>query len=557
MISTLNAVSRNRSERKLFLIPFVGVLFFTLIASVVLEWVLRTWYLEKTNGDLHQVIKTTMNSVERLGANADDMQIIVESVALVMPNYRITVTDLDGKIVGDSMLEDLAQNSLTINDDTAEEIAKAKIAGEASVIRHSILMDSEVLFIAQRVRSGNFNGIIRVGMRTKEYSSAVKELRYLLMGLAFVALIFMAILVTMFVRYLNSSLKEEQLLLESRVEERTQDILLLHRLTNMLAACQSLEEVQGVVEDIVPRIIGTINCSVSLVNASRNLVEKKIDWSGDWPGEEVFSPHDCWALRKGKHHFSHDEYSSQACHHMADCKDNTLCIPLLAHGNAIGLLHMIVGKEFDPADNDLAFTIAEHLGLALANLDMQERLRQQATRDPLTGLYNRRHFEESLEKEFSRSQRHNESCALLMLDIDHFKRFNDNFGHDAGDYVLKTVGQLLKDSIRTEDIACRLGGEEIAIVLPKTNASEALRCAEKIRQLIADKHYQLNNITLGTVTVSTGLAIYPQHGTQAEAIVKAADIALYQAKENGRNRVEAFEDAKDGKNISLVKQDSA
>lgn len=146
----------------------------------------------------------------------------------------------------------------------------------------------------------------------------------------------------------------------------------------------------------------------------------------------------------------------------------TMCIPLTAHGNTIGMLHLCLDGTDALADDTkrLAFTIAEHLGLALANLRLQEKLRSQAMRDPLTGLFNRRYFEEAFEKELSEASHKNTPISLLMLDLDHFKRFNDNFGHDAGDYALKEVANLLIREVDEEHIVCRLGGEELAIIAP-------------------------------------------------------------------------------------------
>ncbi|WP_096087059.1 sensor domain-containing diguanylate cyclase [Agaribacterium haliotis] len=542
---TLFSPSSSPSRRSIFLFPFVGVLAFTLIASASLELILRHWYADRTDKDMRQLMATTIDTLRRIGTDDYEIAVAVDSLGLAAPKYRLTISTADGRIIADSVL---SEEGLEPGDSLAKskEYLALQHSNEVRLSRYSAAADGEMLFLIKRFQVDNFKGLIRIGMQTAEFNGAIFELRLLLGGLALVALLSMAGLVSMFSRYINALMSREQSFLESRVEQRTRDILLLHRLTNMLAACQNLTEVQNVVEDIVPRIIGNTNCSVSLVNASRNLVEKKIDWGGEWPGDDIFNPDDCWALRKGKLHFSHDELSAQSCPHMGQCEQTTLCIPLLAHGNAIGLLHMMPGKDTSARIQDMTMTIAEHLGLALANLDMQERLRQQATRDALTGLYNRRHFEESLDKELSRSQRHHEPCGLLMIDIDHFKSFNDTFGHDAGDYVLKSLSLLLKDAVRNEDTVCRLGGEEIAVILPKANINDAIACADKLCRVIAGNHFQLNSTALGSVTISIGLSIYPIHAHSSEGLIKSADIALYDAKANGRNRFEVASISEDG-----------
>lgn len=182
--------------------------------------------------------------------------------------------------------------------------------------------------------------------------------------------------------------------------------------------------------------------------------------------------------------------------------------------------------------------MSEQVGLALANLRLREALRYQSIRDPLTGLFNRRFLDEWLDRELHRAAREETALALLMLDLDHFKRFNDSFGHDGGDAVLREVGKVLQEELRSGDIACRLGGEELAVVAPGTTAAGATILAERIRQRVESLLVVANGQSLGGVTVSIGIAAFPNDGQVAENLMRAADHALYSAKGNGRNRVE-------------------
>jgi len=218
--------------------------------------------------------------------------------------------------------------------------------------------------------------------------------------------------------------------------------------------------------------------------------------------------------------------------------DQSLCIPLIAHGNTIGMMHLYLGKQsqLDEELMQLAFTVAEHLGLALANLNLQEKLREQAVRDPLTGLHNRRYLEESIGHELMRAKRHNQKMSVLMLDMDHFKRFNDTFGHDAGDYVLKTLATLLTNCMRSEDIVCRIGGEELAVLLPHTDAVAAVEVGGKLCEQVRDMHLKFNDTPLGKLTLSVGAATFPVDAEEADALLKLADTALYAAKSNGRDQ---------------------
>ncbi|MGF1740430.1 sensor domain-containing diguanylate cyclase [Vibrio profundum] len=206
-------------------------------------------------------------------------------------------------------------------------------------------------------------------------------------------------------------------------------------------------------EDIIPRLLGDLNGCVAIMRESRNQMEVQLDWGGEWPANKMYAPHECWALRKGKHHLSHDLYHYLPCAHMAgQDKGQTLCVPLTAHGNTVGMFHIHFdnGEEFVSGETkQLALTIAEHLGLALANLSLQEKLRAQALSDPLTGLYNRRYFEEAMDSAWLHAEKYQKPLSIIMLDLDHFKRFNDNFGHDAGDYVLKEVSSLLKKMVES------------------------------------------------------------------------------------------------------------
>jgi diguanylate cyclase (GGDEF)-like protein len=175
--------------------------------------------------------------------------------------------------------------------------------------------------------------------------------------------------------------------------------------------------------------------------------------------------------------------------------------------------------------------------LALASLRLRQGLREQATRDPLTNLFNRRHMEASLERELRRAERRQRPLGIILLDLDHFKRTNDTLGHDAGDQLLRAVGRFLQTHIRGEDLACRYGGEEFLLILTDSALEDTRRRAEQLREGIKALQAEHDGRPLGPVTASLGVAVFPEHGLTAEAVVRAADVALYQAKADGRDRV--------------------
>jgi diguanylate cyclase (GGDEF)-like protein len=181
--------------------------------------------------------------------------------------------------------------------------------------------------------------------------------------------------------------------------------------------------------------------------------------------------------------------------------------------------------------------IAGEVGLALANLRLRDSLRQQSIRDPLTNLFNRRYMEESFDRELQRAERKGTPIGVLVIDVDHFKDFNDSFGHDAGDALLCELGAALKGSVRGEDIACRYGGEEFVVILPDADTADSLQRAEALRSKAKGLVVHHAERSLRTVTLSIGVACYPEHGGDARTLIQVADRALYRAKSAGRDRV--------------------
>jgi len=179
----------------------------------------------------------------------------------------------------------------------------------------------------------------------------------------------------------------------------------------------------------------------------------------------------------------------------------------------------------------------ERLSGQLAEImSLRDQLREQVVRDPLTGLFNRRYLEEMLETEISRARRSGRPLSAVILDVDHLKRINDSHGHLGGDEALKAVASLLVARVRSGDVVCRYGGDELVLILPDMSLATVLDRAETWRQAVGDLDLLING-KLERLTISLGVATYPQHGHEREALLHAADQALYEAKVTGRNRV--------------------
>ncbi len=232
------------------------------------------------------------------------------------------------------------------------------------------------------------------------------------------------------------------------------------------------------------------------------------------------------------------------CAHITENgKKGYVCMPLAAQGETLGILHLCEPNAAERPQwlaerQQILRGVVDTLALALANLRLRETLRQQSIRDPNTGLFNRRYLEETSSRELRRMERSAQPLTILMLDVDHFKQFNDTFGrHEAGDLVLKQVAATLIEHARESDVVSRYGGEEFAIVMPGCSLEEGAERAEALRQAIRQLHLTHRGRTLGTVTVSFGVAAYPEHGSGWAEITNAADHALYDAKGEGRDRV--------------------
>ena len=268
---------------------------------------------------------------------------------------------------------------------------------------------------------------------------------------------------------------------------------------------------------------------------------------GELPSaERMFAPDDCWALRRGQTHLLSKDQDGPRCLHLPNpLPAVSYCLPMQAQGETLGVLHVQSQHEenLDEAKRQLAYTVVEQAGMALSNLKLREALREQSIRDPLTGLYNRRYMEEVLKQQLSRVTRQLHPLGIIMIDIDHFKRFNDTYGHAAGDALLRELGQLLQSNIRGEDIACRYGGEEFTLIMPDASLEIAQRRAEHLRQEAEQLRLQEAGRSHEGITLSMGVAIYPQHGRTIETVLRAADAALYRAKQEGRDRVVVAERA--------------
>ena len=333
------------------------------------------------------------------------------------------------------------------------------------------------------------------------------------------------------------------------LEQHNTKMILLNEMGDLLQSCSTAEEAYTIIGQLGQRLFQEESGALYMINNSKNIVETAVVWGPHPPEQDLFTLDECWALRRGRVHLLNESGLELPCPHLKGRPLlAALCIPMTAQGEIMGILHLQsistpsnqLGWE-KAAISEIQLQLAEAMSgtvaLALANLKLRTSLFHQSIRDPLTDLFNRRYLEETLEREIHRAARLQRCVAVIMLDIDHFKQFNDTFGHEAGDALLRELGVFLKKQIRGGDFACRYGGEEFALIFPEVSLKDIRQRTEKLREEIKNLSVQYNGRTLESITLSLGVALFPDHGTTGKILLQAADAALYEAKHNGRDRV--------------------
>lgn len=315
---------------------------------------------------------------------------------------------------------------------------------------------------------------------------------------------------------------------------------LLARMTQRLQGCENFDDVINVAELFAPNIAPGIAGRLYVFDRDPWQMRCVAQWLSPADDEATFHPDACWAVRRGQSHPPVNGEPDVACYHLPDSQaESALCVPLIAQGEAIGLLSFQnITPENAPARAYLEL-MAEALGLALANQRLRDALLEKALFDPLTGLRNRHHLEDTLHTQMTQAMRNGEPLSCMMIDIDHFKSINDRFGHEAGDQVIKNVATIVQRAAHDGGLAFRYGGEEFLVLLPGAGEAEAHACAQKIYNGVHALSLRYGLTEIGPVDVSIGIASYPEHA-QSDNLLRAADVALYRAKELGRSRIVSF-----------------
>jgi len=335
---------------------------------------------------------------------------------------------------------------------------------------------------------------------------------------------------------------QAEVLANSKLFEQARDtgrqIEELFAMTDMLQAAEDHDDAGAVLMATATRLLPEYGGALYVFNNSRDRLDLAKSWSlsdGFRPAQTLL-PSTCWALKRGKPHINHAETQTLCCMHQIGSA-GTVEVPMMARGQVFGLLVLALEGEaaFDQLKEvrRVARALADSMSLALSNIALREKLRTQSLRDPLTGLYNRRYMEDALERYISLSERTGSATSVAMIDLDNFKRLNDENGHAKGDAVLRDVASQLVSALRPSDVVARYGGEELVIIMPNCGLEDAAAKCELLRSRIES----LSEVHGVPISASFGVASVPETSSNGLDVIPMADTALYAAKKAGKNCV--------------------
>ncbi|MCC5973031.1 MAG: diguanylate cyclase [Rubellimicrobium sp.] len=327
---------------------------------------------------------------------------------------------------------------------------------------------------------------------------------------------------------------------------RQHEAKLLGQLDEWLQSCKSLDELYQIVRSFMLTLLPGSKGELYIYSNSRDVLDGTCNWNTRDLHNSIMAD-SCWGLRRGRSYEFRQGGLCFPCDHVTGhghevAVNEYICVPIVAHGDTVGLLHIRFDDTAPGAariedKGEFAIRCGEHISLAIANAKLRDELRDQSVRDPLTGLFNRRYFLDALRREIGLALRRNTTFGVIAFDADRFKEFNDNHGHDAGDMVLRAIGNRLQEMLVNGEVICRFGGEEFAVLLPEADLERTAAKAELICNTVAGTQVRYMEGQLPRVTVSAGVASFPISAGSVHDLLKRADEALYAAKEAGRNCV--------------------
>ncbi|MCK6264227.1 diguanylate cyclase [Vibrio sp. ZSDE26] len=526
---------------RVVLLPASILIVLGLFGLVMIDQQLRGSMASRVEHELHRLAESSLVTLE--DANRPLSIVNVDPVSKRLGEagqVRITFVDASGVVAGDSNVEAGAVGSMSNHKDRSEFV-DAKTVGWGHAFRYSETLRKDFFYVAVyrpiEIQGENIYYYARASVSSDVLKHQITQMRMALLSILLAGVILISAIAFLIVRRAAMTTLMRQAALEKEVSDKTAEIERMHELDSLLNACSDLNEASKVVGKIIPTLLSNSSGAISVYKSSRNQLKMLLFWGRVWGDSLYYNSDQCWALRKGHEHLSRLDSSQVECEHFTQAKDRaTLCIPLIAHGETIGVMH-VLKTQFEDQELVIAKAIAKRLAMSIANIELKSSLRQMAFKDPLTHLYNRRYLYETLEQWFSVSHKNRTEIGIVMIDLDHFKQLNDNYGHDAGDKVLKEISQFLLEATRASDIVCRYGGEEFCIAIPDTTAAELTQTVQKLCEELAEVSIEIGRTQRLKVTGSMGASIFTSHCNSIENTITEADEALYNAKEAGRNCV--------------------
>lgn len=530
-----------KTQLKIILLPTLVMTCIFAISMVVIEFHQKSLLQERLSQELKTLSSFSLSAVEMVSygfepAELDSSFDLLADQIAQASHYRISYFYINGMMLGDSKL-DFDQVLLADNHSDRSEIKDAILHEYGMSKRYSKTLQQHMVYIAKYDPSTNF--IARVSLPANTYEAAIINLRWGFTVIVVITIAMIVVFALIAIRFNERSLKKERQLQEKRIVESTQSLTLIQTMSTMLNASQSLDDAAHLLISILPQLLPKLSGAIYIGNIETNKADKLIHWGEQWPKEVAI-----FVSKRLEQDMKSSLTGSigMPINTIEQVTATELTISLSCNESFHGLMHLISEEQaIDLASIDMIKKVAEQLGFALSNLKLKDQLRTQATRDPLTDLYNRRFMLEGFEQAINRAERHNSGLGFIILDLDHFKNINDKYGHDAGDEVLIKVAECLKSNLRMEDIACRYGGEEFCIICPDSNLKDSYILAEKIRRYISELQIDYLGEDLGQITISVGVSLFPIHAQSISELISLADQALYIAKKNGRNQTEVYQ----------------
>ena len=486
----------------------------------------------------------------------------INYLLILTENYRMKFFAHDGRIFWSSRIDEIGD--VQSNDDFARvqkgEVVAKMVSKSVQEIDHwnerGIMPGEGVnrrvveIYVPYLDASGAFLGAVELYKDVTEqvtaYAERLAQSMTVLVALGSVAAYAVFVLITRqntrrLIRVEAAGVNERESL--AAQQRLAREMALLGNLNEWLQSSSSLDELFRMIARFLTHLLPGTEGAIYIYSNSRDVLDGGASWGGATLHDQIH-PKDCWALRRGRtYHFDASPIALECEHARGSATTPYLCFPILAHGETVGLIHLrssqagAAGQRVLADHRRLAQMCAEQISMAIANVRMRDTLQEQASRDPLTGLFNRRLMGEHLRSTLRSCERAQRPLSVLALDVDHFKRFNDTFGHDAGDFVLTEVARVLREAVDGDELAARPGGEEFAVVLPGIAKATAMARADRLRATIAERRITYADKALPSLTVSIGVASYPEDGATVHDLLSRADAALYEAKNKGRNRV--------------------